>query len=846
MTNSNLVPEIQISEEQALNFDSNQFTNKKNFFVQHKIMWCLGVIVGLIVILLFYFLMILKYDWPAPAFLKPSLVEFGVVKKFTSEDEFKNYLSQASELSQSKYSRTWVAANEASFFDSTFGDNIDLSAGDLSGDGQSVRYSQTNVQVAGVDEPDIVKNSGKKIYFSSSEYYRLNPIPGWSGGGVAPFSKKYIDIISAFPAETASVAGAIETSQEREVELLLYNDVLLVFTENKITAYNISNSEQPVQVWNMQFKDNTRLVTARLNGDKVVLIIKTNIDLIRPLCSLDVVTINEQNVNLNCLNIYHPQQIMPVDSTYTLFKMDVNNGQVEKETSFVGSAENSIIYVSPQQIYVAYGYTGDMIAYFIDFFKQNSDIVPAWATERLQKIQTYDISFNAKMIELEAVWQELANQTIFKRYETYSALEKISVELENRLQEYHKVHQRDLQKTAIVRFNNNTMEMTATTEVPGRVLNQFALDEYNGYLRIATTADGNAIPFIFSERDQSTNDIYVLDDNLKRVGSILDLGLKEKIYAVRFVNDWGYMVTFRQTDPFYIIDLINPASPKLAGELKIPGYSSYLHPIDKTHVLGFGREENKVKISLFNVENPAQPIEQVKYQFDEVWSDILNNHHAFLLDDKHKIFFLPGSKGGYVFSYKNNELVQLKFIEGQAVQRAVYIDDYLYIISNDTIKIIDENNWEQINELDLKISLNASGKISTSQDRDKERLETIKSIQTQLEIYYKDFGSYPIAVSNMILGFSEGEKPLHYGSLIHCGLNTGFVPWNPEINKEIGCSEVGDKIYLSNILKNPEPGGSSYTYYSVDGKTYVLNFTLEKGLEGLSAGPHIVSPAGIK
>ena len=123
------------------------------------------------------------------------------------------------------------------------------------------------------------------------------------------------------------------------------------------------------------------------------------------------------------------------------------------------------------------------------------------------------------------------------------------------------------------------------------------------------------------------------------------MGLTERVYSARFIQDKGYVVTFRQTDPFYVLDLSDPASPKLAGELKIPGYSSYLHPITKDKIIGIGKEGQNVKVSLFDASDPANPQEVSKYTLSEYWSDILNTHHAFLMDEKHGVFFLPGLFG---------------------------------------------------------------------------------------------------------------------------------------------------------------------------------------------------------
>jgi len=242
----------------------------------------------------------------------------------------------------------------------------------------------------------------------------------------------------------------------------------------------------------------------------------------------------------------------------------------------------------------------------------------------------------------------------------------------------------------------------ALGDVTGRPLNQFSLDEYKDALRIPVTIGQNSFFGMFLSRGESVNDVYVLDQGLKLSGSVRDLGKGERIYSARFVQDKGYVVTFKQTDPFYVLDLSEPTAPQLKGELKIPGYSSYLHPITKDLILGMGKEESKVKISLFDVKDPSQPTELAKYTLDEYWSDILNTHHAFLLDEKHEIFFLPGSKGGYIFSYKDNNLSLAKAISNIVAKRAIYISNYLYIVGEDKIIVFNEIDWEKVNTLDLE------------------------------------------------------------------------------------------------------------------------------------------------
>ena len=246
--------------------------------------------------------------------------------------------------------------------------------------------------------------------------------------------------------------------------------------------------------------------------------------------------------------------------------------------------------------------------------------------------------------------------------------------------------------------NLSDFSIAATGKIPGNLLNQFALDEHNGNLRAAVTIAGRASGLGVSE---SANDVYVLDGSLAIIGSVKDMGTSERIYSARFVGARGYLVTFRETDPFYVLDLSDPRNPKLSGELKIPGYSSYLHPISDGRVLGVGKEGQNVKLSLFDVSDPAHPSEKAKYTLDEYWSEVLNNHRAFLLDDKHSIFFIPGSKGAYIFSFAGDALSLTKTLSKYQTKRALYLDDYLYIVSDNSISVFDERTWEKAGELTL-------------------------------------------------------------------------------------------------------------------------------------------------
>jgi hypothetical protein len=188
----------------------------------------------------------------------------------------------------------------------------------------------------------------------------------------------------------------------------------------------------------------------------------------------------------------------------------------------------------------------------------------------------------------------------------------------------------------------------ASGEVAGRLLNQFAMSEFNGDLRVATTTDnwGN-----FGDQSEST--VFVLRPNgtdLEQIGSVGGLGKGEQIYSVRFIDDVGYVVTFRQIDPLYVIDLSDPTNPVLDGELKIPGYSAYLHPVGDGLLLGVGQDATQdgrttgTQLSLFDVSNPADPQRistlAIGGQSEAEW-----DHKAFLYWQPDGTIVLPVSPG---------------------------------------------------------------------------------------------------------------------------------------------------------------------------------------------------------
>ena len=265
--------------------------------------------------------------------------------------------------------------------------------------------------------------------------------------------------------------------------------------------------------------------------------------------------------------------------------------------------------------------------------------------------------------------------------------------------------------------------------VPGEVLNQFSMDEKDGYFRIATT-----------DRDSwndetSKNNLYILNENLEKVGEIENLAKGEEIYSVRFMGNRAYMVTFKETDPLFVIDLSDVTNPTVLGELKIPGYSNYLHPYDDTHIIGFGENtkvdkygntiSNGMKMALFDVSDPNNPQElySVNIGGSGTYSEILYNHKALLFSKEKNLIAFPISiseeEGNYYSKLKFQGAIvyELNLDKGfnlkgtiahmevkngyedydytKEVERIIYINDSLYTLSKSLIKATNINTMEE-------------------------------------------------------------------------------------------------------------------------------------------------------
>ncbi len=618
----------------------------------------------------------------------------GEFSTFQSEEDFQKYLGIAARtgsFASYAFSSSRLAIPEGEEFIALSESNVASN----SLDSTISRVSQTNVQVVGIDEPDIVKTDGEMIYIVPERgynYYSLQEvedsvIEGFGYGYGYGISAENIQIIDALPADESTVVAGIASEGE---ELLLVDNTAIVFNRTGIEAFDVKNPNDVYAVWDLPFSvdDYTELRAARVMNDELYLVTSTYINTSSP-CPYAPFD-DESIIQIPCDEIQYPVQPLMPESLTTVMRIDVVDGSVIAEQSVSIGGYQSVVALFPESIYLTYDIPFNKFQVLYDFYTtEGKGLLTETLAYRLEQLALYEISYSSKFSEFT---QDLSQ---YEATLTEDAQKKWQEENDTLLQTYVQDRAREISTTGIVQIDPDSLELVGTGVIPGTVLNQFSLDEYDDYLRIATTVTGN----VFSTME-SENDLYVLDNSMNIVGSIQGLAEGERIYAVRFVDDQAYVVTFRETDPFFVFDLSDPTDPAQVGELKLPGFSSYLHPLTENMILGIGKEDNEVKATLFDVSDAYNPVELDSLVFSDLyWSDLLNNYRAFLADTDREIFFMPAGQSGYIISYANDTLVIKKEVSGIQARRALYINDNLYIIGSNGVVVFDESTWKKINTI---------------------------------------------------------------------------------------------------------------------------------------------------
>jgi uncharacterized secreted protein with C-terminal beta-propeller domain len=261
----------------------------------------------------------------------------------------------------------------------------------------------------------------------------------------------------------------------------------------------------------------------------------------------------------------------------------------------------------------------------------------------------------------------------------------------------------DIHKFAIDDAVRTTYE--ASGRVTGRLLNAFSMSELDGNLRVASTDD--------TTQESAVTVLRQKDGALEQIGAVGGLGKTERIYAVRFLGDRGYVVTFRQTDPLYVLDLTDPAAPVVKGELKIPGYSAYLQPVGDHRLLGIGQDATDTgrvqgtQLSLFDVADPANPTRVADIVVPFGHSEAESDHHAFLWWAKTGLVMVPvqsyedGTTGAVGFTVDGDTIRELGHIEPrdrQPAHRSIVLGDRILLLSDSALEARDlttlaERSW---------------------------------------------------------------------------------------------------------------------------------------------------------
>lgn len=702
------------------------------------------------------------------------------IKKFDSADEVMAFLKASNEVQGSNYgyfggarggmmmkSAMAESMNAVAVMD---GDVVSSEDNSVSSPGTdySTDFSQTNIQVENVDEADFVKNDGKYIY---------------------TIVQDKLVIVNAYPAENAELVSETKVAGYPS-QMFVNGDRLAIFTQDneetqylpefshipypryesvmKVIIYDITDRTNPEIVREYVLKGN--YVESRMIGDYVYFVGQDGVnyygydELILPVITLkdgdevkngadsaDIVKIRPDVYYFDNYESYYNFNTVASFNIKDAGNSDNAEDELNAKTFMMGGA--STIYVSKDNMYIAYQKTQPWRYYQYNehdrFFNVVVPMLPSDIQDEIKSVEDENsLSASAKWNKQSAALEKMYNRM------TENEKDKLLRNIEEALNEYDTQAEIERAKTIIhkIAINDGDIEYATRGEVPGYLLNQFSLDENDNNLRVATTTQ----LWVRNTGSILYNNVFVLNSELEKIGELTNIAKDETIHSTRFIGDRLYMVTFKRIDPFFVIDLSNPEKPTVLGELKIPGYSDYLHPYDENHIIGFGKDTEDMggddnngngwtvtrglKIALFDVTDVSTPKEVGKVIIGDrdTYSEVLNDHKALLFDKTKNILVLPIREtkgepyrdqkygyhnqriwqGAYVYSLTPEDGFSLKgkishqesdeqnyywyYGAPGAVRRALYMDNVLYTISQKKIMMNSIDNIDnEIGEVEL-------------------------------------------------------------------------------------------------------------------------------------------------
>ena len=275
------------------------------------------------------------------------------------------------------------------------------------------------------------------------------------------------------------------------------------------------------------------------------------------------------------------------------------------------------------------------------------------------------------------------------------------------------------QFTDITRINASDLTVAATGTVKGLLESQFSMDEYEGNLRLVTTREPERYTVYTDEKrgfenwewpedgEKSSNGLYILDGNLKQLAAVEGLAEDERVYSVRFDGDFVYFCTFRQVDPLFAVNVSDPNNPKILSQLKISGFSEYLHPWSDTRLFGLGNEADEnsgaaegLKLVMFDISDKANVTAKHTLNLGDSYSEALYNHKAILISPEKNLIAFGTDNKYLVFSYSDEggfkQQASIDLGEDWCSSRGLYIGDCAYIVSDLGMKVLSMQSFEMI------------------------------------------------------------------------------------------------------------------------------------------------------
>ncbi|HYS70904.1 MAG TPA: beta-propeller domain-containing protein, partial [Thermoplasmata archaeon] len=496
-------------------------------------------------------------------------------------------------------------------------------------------YSGTNVQVAGVDEADVVKTDGTNVYATT-----------WGPNGTA------ISVLRAYPPAQAALLTRVP-SQGWDTNLFLDGDRLVVLSGGPgYFLWRGGPGGAPVQMW-------------------------------EPRTSVLVYDVTDPAAPVLVRNV-------TVSGWYSGARM------VGDIVDLVASA---YLWVGPNDTVTLPTIWTDGVAWTLSY--ADLGYFPDAVGSR---VDTLTLAVNVRTtdpVSFESFLTNGAGQMYASAENLYLASTTWEYEADRVATETSTVH-----KIAIA---GGDVHYVCSVRVPGTILNQFSMDESAGDLRVATTFGQWT-----TEGRETWAGVYVFDELLRPLGQVDHIAEGERVFAARFLGDRAYLVTYRQVDPLFVLDLSIPELPRVLGFLMVDGVSDYLHPYGDHYLIGLGRggtggRLSGIKLAVYDVADVANPSEVASYVVGagpggSAWSEAIGDHHAFLFIPDRDLVVIPVTtytwdsdystydawSGAYVFSVSPHDITLRGTVShgdttdywSNYVRRSLYIGDYLYTISN--------------------------------------------------------------------------------------------------------------------------------------------------------------------